>query len=147
VTRAATKHVNVNFLTWIWGIFLHTSHGVEGWHGIGWLVGFDGFQCFFLFVIIGARNKLGSTLFTFILTSLKTNPQFVCEFGCTLLNSTQILPNHFLTHNGSLKTFSSSSKPDESSLEKSKSLKAAHAQDMIFLMFFFLLSPKQFFFV
>jgi hypothetical protein len=78
-------------LTWIWSIFLHTSLGGEGWHGIGWVVGFGGFQCFFLLVIIGARNKLESTLFTFILTSLKTNTQFVCGFSCTLLNSTQVL--------------------------------------------------------
>jgi hypothetical protein len=27
-------------------------------------VGFDGFDCFFLFVVGGARDKLGSTLFT-----------------------------------------------------------------------------------
>jgi hypothetical protein len=43
--------------------------------------------------------------------------------------------------------FSFSSELEESSLEKSKSLKAAHAQDMIFWNFFFLLlSPKRFFF-
>jgi hypothetical protein len=40
VTRTATKHAYVNFLTWIWGIFLHISRGVEGWLGIGWVVGF-----------------------------------------------------------------------------------------------------------
>jgi hypothetical protein len=91
VTRTATKHANVNFLAWIWSIFLHTSLGVEGWFEIGWVVGFDRFECFFLFVIIGARNKLGITLFTFILTSLKINTQFVCGFSCTLLNSTQVL--------------------------------------------------------
>jgi hypothetical protein len=77
---------------------------VEGWLEIGWVVSFDGFECFFLFVIIGDRNKLGSTLFSFILTSLQTNTQFICGFSCTLLNSTQVLLNHFLTHHGSLKT-------------------------------------------
>jgi hypothetical protein len=41
--------------------------------------------------------------------------------------------------------FSSSSKFDESSLEKSKSLKAVHAWDMIFLMFFFLFLKRFFF--
>jgi hypothetical protein len=86
VTHMATKHANVNFLTWVWSIFLHTSFGVEGWLGIGWVVGFGWFGWFFLFVIIGVRNKLESTLFTFILTSLKTNTQFVCGFGYTLLN-------------------------------------------------------------
>jgi hypothetical protein len=45
-------------------------------------------------------------------------------------------------------TFSSSSELEESSLEKSKSLKAVHAQNMIFWnFFFFFLSPKQYFFL
>jgi hypothetical protein len=42
-------------------------------------------------------------------------------------------------------TFSSSSELEESSLEKSKSLKAVYAQDMIFWNFF--LSPKRYFFL
>jgi hypothetical protein len=42
--------------------------------------------------------------------------------------------------------FSSSSELEESSLEKSKSLRATHAQDMIFWNFFFL-SPKWYFFL
>jgi hypothetical protein len=103
VTHMATKHANVNFLTFLWSIFLHTTLGVEGWFGTGWVVGFDGFECFFLLVIIGAWNKLGSTLLTFILTSLKTDTQIVCGFSCTLLNSTQVILSHFLTHHGSLK--------------------------------------------
>jgi hypothetical protein len=40
----------------------------------------------------------------------------------------------------------SSSKLDESSLEKLKLLRAVHARDMIFLTFFFL-SPRRFFFL
>jgi hypothetical protein len=44
VTRTATKHTNVNFLTWIWSFFLRTSLGVEGWLGIGWVVGFGWFE-------------------------------------------------------------------------------------------------------
>jgi hypothetical protein len=40
VTRTTTKHANVNFLTWIWSIFLHTSLGVEGWLVTRWVVGF-----------------------------------------------------------------------------------------------------------
>jgi hypothetical protein len=103
VTHTVTKHANVNFLTWIWSIFLHTSLGIEGCLWIGWVVAFGWFECFFLFVIIGARNKLENTLFTFILTSIKTNTQFICGFSCALLNSTQILLNHFLTHNGSIR--------------------------------------------
>jgi hypothetical protein len=44
---------------------------------------------------------------------------------------------------------SSSSELEESSLEKSRSLRAAHAQDIIFwnLFFFFFLSPKRYFFL
>jgi hypothetical protein len=38
--------------------------------------------------------------------------------------------------------FSSSSELEESSLEKSRSLRTAHAQDIIFWNFFFFLSPK-----
>jgi hypothetical protein len=44
--------------------------------------------------------------------------------------------------------FSSSSELEESSLEKSRSLRAAHAQDIIFWnFFFFFLSPKWYFFL
>jgi hypothetical protein len=53
-----------------------------------------------------ARNKLRSTLLTFFLTPLKSNTQSVCGFGCTLLNPTQILLDHFLTQNSFLKTCS-----------------------------------------
>jgi hypothetical protein len=67
---------------------------------------FGGFECFFVFVVGGARNELGSTLLTLILTPLKTNTQSVCGFGCTLLNPTQIVLNHFLTQNGFLKAHS-----------------------------------------
>jgi hypothetical protein len=59
-------------------------------------VGFGGFDCFFLFVVGGARDKPGSTLFTLVLTSLKANTQLIGGFGCTLLNPTQIILNHFL---------------------------------------------------
>jgi hypothetical protein len=51
----------------------------------------------------GARNKLGSALLTLIFTSLKPNSQFVCGFGCTLLNSAQILLDHLLTQSSFLK--------------------------------------------
>jgi hypothetical protein len=47
-----------------------------------------------------------STLFTFILTSLKPNTQFICGFGCALLNSARVILNHFLTQLGFLKTCS-----------------------------------------
>jgi hypothetical protein len=55
-------------------------------------------------VVGGAENELESTLLTLILTPLKTNTQFICGFGCTLFNPTQILLNYFLTQNGFLKT-------------------------------------------
>jgi hypothetical protein len=44
VSRTATKHANVNFLTWIWSSFLYTSLGDEGWLGIGWVVVFGWFE-------------------------------------------------------------------------------------------------------
>jgi hypothetical protein len=87
VTSTATKRTNKSFLSQIGGLFPHFSLGVEGWLGIGWVVGFGWFECFFLFMIVWARNEFGSTLFTFILISLKPNTQFACGFGCTLLNS------------------------------------------------------------
>jgi hypothetical protein len=42
---------------------------------------------------------------------------------------------------------SSPSELEESSLEKSRSLRAAHARDIIFSNFFFFLSPKWYFFL
>jgi hypothetical protein len=42
-------------------------------------VSFGGFDCFLLFVVFGDRNKLGSTLLTFVLTSLEPNTQFVVD--------------------------------------------------------------------
>jgi hypothetical protein len=89
-----------------WGFFPHISLGVEGWLWIGWIVGFDWFECFLFFMVVGARNKLRSTLLTLFLTSYKLNTQFVCAFGCTLFNLAQILLNHFLTQNSLLKTCS-----------------------------------------
>jgi hypothetical protein len=79
---------------------------VKGWLWVGWVVCFGGFDGFLLLVVVGARNKLRSTLPILVLTSLKANTYFVCGFGCTLLNSTQVLFNHFLTQRGFLKTCS-----------------------------------------
>jgi hypothetical protein len=104
VTSTATKYANKSFLSRVGDFFPHFSLGVEGWLWIGWVVSFGGFDCFLFFVVVGGRNKLGSTLLTFVLTSLKPNTQFVSGLGCTLLNSTQIILNHLLTHNSSLKT-------------------------------------------
>jgi hypothetical protein len=69
-------------------------------------MGFGGFDCCFLFVVGGARNKLGSTLLTLILTPLKPNTQSVCGLGCTLLNPAQILLDHFLSQSSFLKASS-----------------------------------------
>jgi hypothetical protein len=106
VTSTATKHINKSFLSQLGGFFLHTSLGVKGWLWVGWVVCFGGFDGFLLLVVVGARNKLRSTLPILVLTSLKANTYFVCGFGCTLLNSTQVLFNHFLTQRGFLKTCS-----------------------------------------
>jgi hypothetical protein len=73
---------------------------------IGWVMGFGRVDCFLLLVVVGARNKLRSTLPTLVLTPLKANSQFICGLGCTLLNSTQITLNHLLTQLGFLKTCS-----------------------------------------
>jgi hypothetical protein len=102
VTSTATKHSNKSFLSWLGGIFSYFSIGVEGWLWIGWVVIFGGFDCFFLFVVVGARNKLGA-VFSPLSSHLKTNTQFISGLGCTLLNPTQIILNHFLTHHYSLK--------------------------------------------
>jgi hypothetical protein len=104
VTNKAIKYANKSFLSWFGGFFSYLSLGFERWLWIGWVVSFGGFECFLLFVVVGARNKFGSTLLTLVLTSLKVNVQFVCGFGCTLINLIQVILNHFLTQLGSLKT-------------------------------------------
>jgi hypothetical protein len=91
LTSMATKYANKNFLSQPGGFFPPFFRWVEGWFGIGWVVSFDGFDCFLLLVIVGARYKLRSTLLTLVLTPLKTNTQFVCGFDCTLLNPAQVL--------------------------------------------------------
>jgi hypothetical protein len=91
------------FLSWFGGFFPHFSLRVEGWLWIGWVVNFDGFDCFLLLVVVGAINEFRRTLLTLILTPLKPNTQFVSGPGCTLPNLTPVILNHFLTHNRSLK--------------------------------------------
>jgi hypothetical protein len=83
--------------------FPHFSLRVEGWLWTGWVVSFGEFDCFLLFVVVGGRNKLESSLLTHVLIPLKANIQFICGFGCTLLNSTQVILNYLLTYNSSLK--------------------------------------------
>jgi hypothetical protein len=103
VTSTATKYANKSFLSRLGGFSLHFFLWVEGWLWIGWVVGFGWVECFLLFVEVGARNKLGSTLLFLVLTSLNPNTQFLYGLGCTLLNPTQIHLNHFLAQNSSLK--------------------------------------------
>jgi hypothetical protein len=103
VTSTATKHTNKGFLSWLGGFLPYLSLGIERWLWIGWVVSFGGFECFLLFVLVGARNKLRSTLLTLILTSLKANTQFVCGLGCTLFHMVQVILNHLLAHHSSLK--------------------------------------------
>jgi hypothetical protein len=106
VTSTATKHANKSFLSRLSDFFPCFSLWVEGWLWVGWVVSFGGYDCCFLFVVGGTRNKFGITLLTLILTPLKPNPQSVYGFGCTLLNPTQILLNYLLTQYGFLKTCS-----------------------------------------
>jgi hypothetical protein len=104
MTRTATKYANKSTISRLGGFSLHISLWVEGRLWIGWVMGFSWFECFLFFMVARARNKLRSTHLTFFLTSLKPNTQSVCGLGCTLLNPTQILLNHFLTQNSFLKT-------------------------------------------
>jgi hypothetical protein len=104
VTSMATKHTNKSFLSWLGCFFPYLSLGIERWLWIGWVVSFGRFECFVLLVVVGARNKLGSTLLTIVLTSLKANTQFVCGICCTLFHMVQVILNHLLTQFGSLKT-------------------------------------------
>jgi hypothetical protein len=104
VTSTATKYANKSFLSWLGGFFPYLSLGYEGWLWIGWVVSFGRFECFLLFVVVGARNKVGSTLLTLVLTSLKANTQFLCGLGCTLFHTVQVIINHLLAHNSSLQT-------------------------------------------
>jgi hypothetical protein len=73
VTNTATKHANKSFLSRLGGFFPHFSLGVEGWLWTEWVVSFGGFDYFLLFVVVGGRNKLGSSLLTLVLTPLKAN--------------------------------------------------------------------------
>jgi hypothetical protein len=103
LTSMATKHANKSFLSWL-GVFSYLSLGFERCLWIGWVVSFGGFECFLLFVVVGARNKLGSTLLTLVLTSLKANTQFVCGLCCTLFHTVQVILNYLHAHHISLKT-------------------------------------------
>jgi hypothetical protein len=103
VTGTATKDAHKIFLSQLGGFFPHFSLRVDGRLWVGWVVSFGGFDSFLLLIIGEARNELGSTLLTVILAPLKTNTQLVCQFGCTLLNPTQILLNHLLAQSSFLK--------------------------------------------
>jgi hypothetical protein len=103
MTCTATKHANKSIISRLGGFSLHNSLWVEGWLWVGWVMSFGWFECFLFFMVARAGDKLRSTLLTLFLTSLKPNTQSVCGLGCTLLNPTQVLLNHFLAQNGFLK--------------------------------------------
>jgi hypothetical protein len=103
VTSTATKHANESFLSRLGGFFPFLCLGIERCLWIRWVVSFGGFECFLLFVVVGAWNILGSTLLTIVLTSLKANTQLVGGLGCTLFHMVQIILNHILTYHSSLK--------------------------------------------
>jgi hypothetical protein len=96
-TKASSLSLGDSLLTSLW---------VEGRLWVGWVVSFGEFDCFLLLVVAGVRNELKSTFTNLILTPLKANTQFVCRFGCTLINPTQVIFNHFLTQNRFLKMYS-----------------------------------------
>jgi hypothetical protein len=97
-TKASSLNLGVSFLVSLFG--LKDGFGLDG------VMGFDWFKCFLFFMVAGGRNKLRSTLLTFLLISLKPNTQFLCGLGCTVLNLAQILLDHFLTQSSFLKTCS-----------------------------------------
>jgi hypothetical protein len=99
VTSTTTEHANKSFLYCLRGFFSFLSLGFERWLWIGWVVSFGGFECFLLFVVVGA----GNTLLTFVLTSLKGNTQFVCGLGCTLFYTVHVILNYLLAHHSFLK--------------------------------------------
>jgi hypothetical protein len=103
VTSTTTKYAHKSFLSQLGGFFPCFSLLVKGWLWIGWVMGFGLFECFLFFMVAGARNKLRSTLHTFLLTSLKPNTQSVCGLGCTLLSPAEIFLDHFLTQSSFLK--------------------------------------------
>jgi hypothetical protein len=88
VTSAAIKHAHKTFLSRLEGFFPHFSLGVEGRLWIRWVVSFGWFECFLLLVVVGARDKLRSTLLILVLTPLKTNTQFYVDF--LALSSTRL---------------------------------------------------------
>jgi bacteriorhodopsin len=77
VTNTIIKHVNKSFLSRLGGFFPHFSLRVEGWLWIGWVVGFGCFECFLFFMVVGARDKLRSTLLTLILTHFLAQNSFL----------------------------------------------------------------------
>jgi hypothetical protein len=73
VTSTAIKHAKKSFISRLGGFSLHISLGFEGWLWIGWVVDFGWFECFLIFVVVGVRNNLRSTLLTLFLISFKSN--------------------------------------------------------------------------
>jgi hypothetical protein len=61
---------------------------VEGWLWIGWVMGFGWFECFLFFMVVGARNKLRSTLLT--LFSHLSNPTPNIYVDLVALSSTRL---------------------------------------------------------
>jgi hypothetical protein len=97
VMSTTTKHANKGFLSRLGNFFPHFSLEIEGWLWATWVVSFGGFDYFLFFMVVGGWNKLESSFFTLVITPLKANTQFVCEFCCTLLDPTQVILNYFLS--------------------------------------------------
>jgi hypothetical protein len=77
VNSMATKHANKSFLSRLGGFFPHFSLWVEGWLWIGWVVGFGWFECFLLFMVAGARNKLRVPFSSFSHISQSQHPIYM----------------------------------------------------------------------
>jgi hypothetical protein len=73
VTITVIKYANKSFISRLGDFFPHFSLRVEEWLWTRWVVSFSGFDCFLLFVEVGGRNKLKSSLLTLVLTPLKAS--------------------------------------------------------------------------
>jgi hypothetical protein len=103
MTSTTSKYAHKSFISQLRGFLTHFSLRFEGRLWVGWVVRFGGFDCYFLLMVGRARNELMNTFHTLVLTPLKVNTQFVCGFGCTILNLAQVILYYFLAQTNFLK--------------------------------------------
>jgi hypothetical protein len=87
VTSTGTKHANESFLSRL-GFFSYFSLWVEGCLWIGWVMGFDWFECFLFFIVAGAGTNLGALFSPFF--SHLSNPTPNLYVDLVALSSTRL---------------------------------------------------------